>query len=83
MMATILCIVICYAPVHCYNRVSCVMGVKESKVTYFDGSYYQGEVNSSGREHGQGCIHYANGDFLKGTFVDGDCTNASVQKKNG
>jgi hypothetical protein len=59
------------------------MGVKESKVTYFDGSYYQGEVNSLGKEHGQGSIYYANGDNLKGTFVDGDCTNATVKKKNG
>jgi hypothetical protein len=59
------------------------MGIKESRITYFDGSYYSGEVNSMGKEHGKGQIIYANGDHLKGTFVDGDCTYAVVNKKNG
>lgn len=47
--------------------VYCVYnGVKEPKVVYFDGSYYQDKVNFSGKENGQGCICYACSDFLKG-----------------
>lgn len=59
------------------------MGGKTSKVTYFDGSYYEGEVNEAGKEHGQGRIFYASGDSLQGTFEDGDCTFAIITKKNG
>lgn len=59
------------------------MGAKGSRVTYFDGSYYEGEVNARKKEHGKGRIHYANGDLLEGTFEDGDCTFAIITKKNG
>lgn len=59
------------------------MGAKGTKISYFDGSYYQGEVNSLGREHGKGQIFYAKGDTLQGTFNDGDCTYAIINKKNG
>ena len=59
------------------------MGVKSTKIAYFDGSYYEGAVNASGKEHGKGQINYANNDTLKGTFVDGDCTYAYLTKKNG
>jgi len=59
------------------------MGAKATKITYFDGSYYEGDVNERGREDGKGRINYANGDSLKGTFEDGDCTYAIIAKKNG
>ena len=59
------------------------MGPKATKIKYFDGSYYEGSVNAQGKEDGQGRIIYANGDNLKGTFEDGDCTFAIINKKNG
>jgi hypothetical protein len=59
------------------------MGANTTKITYFDGSYYEGSVNEQGREDGQGRINYANGDTLKGTFLDGDCNYAIINKKSG
>lgn len=41
-----------------------IMGASENKIKYFDGSEYQGGVNSEGKEHGEGRILYANGDKL-------------------
>ena len=59
------------------------MGEKQSKIKYFDGSEYQGEVNAAGKEHGQGQINYVNGDLLKGNFEDGECTTGVITKKSG
>lgn len=59
------------------------MGAKATKITYYDGSYYEGDANAQGKEHGQGRIYYGNGDFLKGNFEDGDCIYAILNKKNG
>ena len=57
------------------------MGPKASQIKYFDGSTYEGAVNAEGKEDGQGKITYVNGDNLKGTFEDGDCTYAIIHKK--
>ena len=59
------------------------MGASATKIKYFDGSFYEGSVNAQGKEDGQGRINYASGDTLKGTFEDGDCTYAIINKKSG
>lgn len=47
-------------------------GTDASKIRYYDGSEYIGQV-MAGKEHGQGRIIYANGDDLVGNFENGQC----------
>lgn len=59
------------------------MGEKQSKIRYYDGSEYSGEVNEKGEEHGKGRIHYANSDVLSGIFSNGDCVKGEIKYHNG
>ena len=58
-------------------------GANQSKLVYYDGSEYLGEVNAAGKQHGKGRISYANGDKLEGIFANGQPIECNLKYANG